>query len=129
MNPHFALSAIFALGLRGIEKRLALTTGPIGSPGVTRASLAKLPTSLEAAVETFKREGSLAREVLGDYFVDHFAGTREHELEVHRRAVTNWEGEWALASARVRLAGLASGPSGASEMMLTSTVERYFELA
>ncbi|GFZ48202.1 hypothetical protein JCM24511_05950 [Saitozyma sp. JCM 24511] len=93
MNPHFALSAIFALGLRGIEKRLALSTGPIGSPGVTRASLAKLPTSLEAAVETFKREGSLAREVLGDYFVDHFAGTREHELEVHRRAVTNWEVE------------------------------------
>jgi len=29
---------------------------------------------------------------MGDYFVDHFAGTREHELEVFRRAVTDWEG-------------------------------------
>jgi glutamine synthetase len=93
MNPHYALSAIFALGLRGIDERLPLPFGPIGSPGVERDSLPKLPTSLEAAVNAFKREGSLAREVLGDYFVDHFAGTREHELEVHRRAVTNWDGK------------------------------------
>jgi glutamine synthetase len=92
MNPHFAFSAIFALGLRGIEKKLALPYGPIGSPGVTRETLIKLPTSLESATAAFKREDSLAREVMGDYFVDHFAGTREHELEVFRRAVTDWEG-------------------------------------
>lgn len=29
MNPYFTLSAIFLLGLRGIEKNLALTTPPI----------------------------------------------------------------------------------------------------
>ena len=29
MNPYFALSAIFALGLRGIEKKLALPCPPI----------------------------------------------------------------------------------------------------
>lgn len=29
MNPYFAISAIFLLGLRGIEKKLALPTPPI----------------------------------------------------------------------------------------------------
>ena len=29
MNPYFALSAIFALGLRGIEKKLKLPGPPI----------------------------------------------------------------------------------------------------
>jgi glutamine synthetase len=28
MNPHFALSAIFALGLRGVEKKLELNVVP-----------------------------------------------------------------------------------------------------
>lgn len=79
--------------MRGIEKQLALPYGPIGSPGVTRETLIKLPTSLESATATFKAKGSVAREIMGDYFVDHYAGTREHEIEMHRRAVTNWEGE------------------------------------
>jgi len=92
MNPHFAFSAIFALGLRGIANKSKLPYGPINSPGVTRDTLIKLPTSLESATAQFKSEKSLAREVMGDYFVDHFAGTREHELEVFRRAVTDWEG-------------------------------------
>lgn len=93
MNPYYAFSAIFALGLRGIEQKLSLPYGPLQSPGVTRETLIKLPTSLESATETFKRKDSIAREVMGDYFVEHFAGTREHELEVFRRAVTDWEGE------------------------------------
>jgi len=96
MNPHFAFSAIFALGLRGIANKSKLPYGPINSPGVTRETLIKLPTSLESATAQFKRKESLAREVMGDYFVDHFAGTREHELEVFRRAVTDWEG-WSFS--------------------------------
>ena len=98
MNPHFAFSAIFALGLRGIANKSKLPYGPINSPGVTRDTLIKLPTSLESATAQFKRKESLAREVMGDYFVDHFAGTREHELEVFRRAVTDWEGGFSCFS-------------------------------
>lgn len=93
MNPYFAFSAIFALGLQGIKNKTPLPYGPLNSPGVTRDTLLKLPTSLEKATETFGRKGSKAREVFGDYFVDHFVGTREHELEVHRKAVTSWEGK------------------------------------
>jgi len=29
MNPYFALSAVFLLGMRGVEKKLKLTTPPI----------------------------------------------------------------------------------------------------
>ena len=93
MNPYLAMSAIFALGFRGIEKKLALKYGPLGTPGATRAEIPHLATSLQAAVVDFAAPKSIAREVLGDYFVDHFAGTRQHEIEEHCKAVTNWEGE------------------------------------
>lgn len=88
------MAAIHGLGLRGIEKKLALPYGPIGAPGVTRETLVHLPTSLEAATEQFMRKDSIAREVFGDYFVDHYGGTRQHELELFRKAVTDWESEF-----------------------------------
>lgn len=91
MNTHFAMSAIFGLGLRGITNKTALPYGPIGSPDVTRDTLVKLPTSLESATAAFMRKESIARKVFGDFFVDHYGGTREHELELNRRAVTDWE--------------------------------------
>lgn len=52
-----------------------------------------LPQSLEAATIRMMRQGSVAREVLGDDFVEHFGGTREHEVGLWNSAVTNWEGE------------------------------------
>jgi glutamine synthetase len=50
-----------------------------------------LPTSLPAAAEQMMKPGSIAREVFGDDFVDHYGGTREHEVGVWNRAVTDWE--------------------------------------
>lgn len=94
MNTHYALAAIFALGLRGIEKKIQLPYGPLGSPGVTRESVKHLPTDLHSAMTVFARPNSVAREVFGDEFVDHYAGTREHELEVFKRSVTDWESEY-----------------------------------
>lgn len=52
-----------------------------------------LPQSLEAATIRMMRQGSVAREVLGDDFVEHFGGTREHEVGLWNSAVTNWEGQ------------------------------------
>ena len=34
---------------------------------------------------------SVARECLGDEFVDHYAGTREHEIRLWDEAITDWE--------------------------------------
>jgi len=96
VNPFYALTAIFGLGHRGIEKKLKLPLPPIShfTPEDKKAGkITMLPLSLEAATERMIRQGSIAREVFGDEFVDHFGGTREHEIKLWREAVTNWEVE------------------------------------
>ena len=54
-----------------------------------------LPTSLESATIRMVRPESIAREpgMFGDIFVEHYGGTREHEVKLWNEAVTNWEGE------------------------------------
>lgn len=54
-----------------------------------------LPTSLEAATKQMMRPDSIAREdkVFGNTFVEHFGGTREHEVKLWNEAVTSWEGD------------------------------------
>ncbi|KAG2124611.1 hypothetical protein DEU56DRAFT_827098 [Suillus clintonianus] len=96
MNPYFALSAIFQLGMRGIAKQLKLTTPPIStyqSDPARKKEVVLLPRSLEDATKAMMRPDSIAREVFGDDFVDHFGATREHEVRLWDAAVTNWEVE------------------------------------
>lgn len=97
MNPYFAISAIFLLGLRGIEKKMKLEGKPMSAltkedkdAGVVKM----LPTSLESATERMMRKESVAREerVFGNDFVEHFGGTREHEVKLWNQTVTSWEG-------------------------------------
>ena len=95
MQPHFALSAIFLLGLRGIEKKLALPFPPISEQQTQGAvDVKRLATSLETATEIMMRPDSVARQVFGDEFVEHFGGTRLHEVRVWNEAVTNWERQY-----------------------------------
>ncbi|KAK7467335.1 hypothetical protein VKT23_004392 [Stygiomarasmius scandens] len=98
MNPYFALSAIFLLGLRGMEKKLKITTPPMGQLTMEdkkNGKIAMLPVSLESATTRMMRPESIAREqgMFGDIFVEHFGGTREHEVKLWNEAVTNWEVE------------------------------------
>ena len=53
-----------------------------------------LPVSLDAATERMMHPESIAREesVFGNDFVDHYGGTRRHEVRLWNEAVTNWEG-------------------------------------
>jgi len=96
MNPYFAFSTIFLLGLRGISQHKTLTIPPISemrSDPEQKKAVTKLSTSLEDATTKMMRKGSVAREILGDAFVEHFGGTREHEVKLWNQAVTNWEVE------------------------------------
>lgn len=98
MNPYFAMSAIFALGLRGIEKKLPLPGPPVSQLTLEDRKTGKvemLPQSLESATERMMRADSIAREeaVFGNDFVEHFGGTRQHEVKLWNEAVTNWEVE------------------------------------
>ena len=51
---------------------------------------ARLAKSLKEATATMTRKDSVARDVFGDEFVDHFGGTREHEIRLWDEAVTDW---------------------------------------
>ncbi|KAI9466167.1 hypothetical protein BJY52DRAFT_1183045 [Lactarius psammicola] len=96
VNPFFALSAIFGLGFRGIEKKLALPVAPVSALSLEDKKAGKvpmLPQSLDAATAKMVRPDSIAREIFGDDFVDHFGGTREHEIKLWNEAVTTWEVE------------------------------------
>jgi len=93
MQPHFALSAIFRLGLRGIKNKISLAFPPVGQQQAAgdKADVKRLAVSLESATNAMMKEGSVARELFGDAFVEHFGGTRLHEVKVWNEAVTNWE--------------------------------------
>lgn len=93
-NAYFAISAIFLLGLRGIQENIQ--PGPPLSHFKPEDRLTgkvrMLSTSLESATEVMMRPGSVAREIFGDEFVEHFGGTRQHEVKLWNEAVTDWEG-------------------------------------
>lgn len=92
-NPFFVLSAILALGWRGIEKKMEIKVPPLGKGedvGGKSDKGIRLAKSLKEANATFERKGSVAREVFGDDFVDHFGGSREHEIKLWDEAVTDW---------------------------------------
>ena len=59
---------------------------------LSKEQIKMLPTSLESATIRMMRPDSIAREVFGNAFVDHYGGTREHEVRLWNQAVTNWEG-------------------------------------
>ncbi|KAJ4386871.1 hypothetical protein N0V93_009769 [Gnomoniopsis smithogilvyi] len=92
-NPYFVYSAILACGIRGIEKKLEIPCPPLGKGddvGGDSDQGQRLAKSLREAVDRFSRKGSIAREIFGDEFVDHFAGTRDHEIRQWDEAVTDW---------------------------------------
>lgn len=89
-HPHLVVAAILGLGHRGIKKKLNVNTPPLAKDGELLGSI-RLAKSLEEANRRFMADDSIAREVLGDAFVNHFGGTRNHELRLWQEAVTNWE--------------------------------------
>ncbi|KKA26517.1 hypothetical protein TD95_004239 [Thielaviopsis punctulata] len=93
-NAHLVMAAILGCGWRGVEKKLELPCGPLAkgeAVGSTADKGERLAKSLREATERFAGRDSVAREVFGDAFVDHFAGTRMHEVRQWEEAVTDWE--------------------------------------
>lgn len=92
-NPHLVLAAVLALGWRGVEKKLEIKVPPLGKGEVVGGAADKgerLAKSLKEATTKFVAKDSVAREVFGDEFVNHFGGTREHEIRLWDEAVTDW---------------------------------------
>jgi len=90
INPYLATAALVAAGLHGVEKKLKLTTPPITGTNVGGENIPRAPRSLAATTEIFKGS-AVARDWLGDDFVEHFAATREWEWRQWQDGVTDWE--------------------------------------
>ena len=88
-NPYLALAAALASGLYGIKKKLSPRT-PVSGSGYDDKKAPQLPATLIEATERFEKS-PVARELLGDAFVEHFAATRRWEWRQFGRAVTDWE--------------------------------------
>jgi glutamine synthetase len=89
VNPYLAMAAALASGLYGIKKKLKLQKATEGN-GYRDYSHGTLPSTLHEANEAMKKS-SLAKETLGEKFVEHFTQTREWEWRQHLKPVTDWE--------------------------------------
>jgi glutamine synthetase len=90
-NPYIALAAVLAAGLSGIASKLEppkMIEGDIYA--MNSNEVPQLPRSLEQAVELLDAS-SLAREWLGNEFVNHYVVMKRAELTAQASAVTNWD--------------------------------------
>ena len=72
---------------------MEIKTPPLGKGEDTGGAAdngVRLAKSLKEATANMLKDGSVAREVFGNDFVDHFGGTREHEVRLWDEAVTDW---------------------------------------
>ena len=87
VNPYLAMAGALAAGLYGIRNKLPLKQVPTTGNGYLDQSHGRLPATLEKATQSMKESG-MAREILGEDFVDHFTRTREWEWRQHLKSVT-----------------------------------------
>ncbi len=90
VNPYLAMAAVIAAGLYGVEKGLKLTAPPITGTNQGAENIPRAPRSLIETTRIFQKS-DIARDFLGDTFVDHFAATRDWEYRQWQDAVTDWE--------------------------------------
>ncbi len=84
------MAAVIAAGLHGVEKGLKLSAPPITGTNQGAEDVARAPRTLIETTRAFKAS-AIARDWLGDTFVDHFAATREWEWRQWLDGVTDWE--------------------------------------
>lgn len=90
VNPYLAMAAALASGLYGIKRNLKLKQPATEGNGYKDLSNGILPGNLFEATQAM-RSSPIAKEILGEKFVDHFTRTREWEWRQHLKAVTDWE--------------------------------------
>jgi len=89
INPYIAIATALAAGLHGIENKIE--PPPASSGDASSASgLAALPRTLREANERLAKS-TVAKDILGAEFVDHYVRTRDWETRQYERAVTEWE--------------------------------------
>jgi len=75
VNPYLAMAAVIAAGLDGVEKGMKLTAPAIHGTNGGAENIPRAPRTLIETTRNFQ-QSKVARDWLGDTFVDHFAATR-----------------------------------------------------
>ncbi|MDE0529088.1 MAG: hypothetical protein OXH85_10445 [Truepera sp.] len=90
-NPYLALAAALAAGLWGVAEQVEPEAAVVGN-AYDQSFLKRLalPATLWEAAQRLKAS-TVARELFGDPFVDHFAATREWEDREFRKHISDWE--------------------------------------
>jgi len=89
INPYVAMAANLAAGLWGIEQAVE-PPPPVAGNAEAVTGLAPLPRTLRSANEALARS-EVARQILGETFIDHYVRTRDWEVRQYEKAVTDWE--------------------------------------
>ena len=89
-NPYLAMAAALASGIYGIVNKLPLELPATIGNAYSASASKKLPSNLFEATAAMN-DSSVARELLGDRFVEHFCATRMWEWRQFSKQVTDWE--------------------------------------
>jgi len=89
-NPYLAIAASLASGLYGIKHQLPLNVEATKGNGYADKSNGVLPSNLLEAT-THMQHSSVAKDLFGDAFVEHFTNTRMWECRQFAKHVSDWE--------------------------------------
>jgi len=97
-NFYLVFAATLASGLYGIERQLELPERLQGNAydqdtvtrAIERGHIRPLARNLSVATDLLE-QSELAKEYLGEDFVEHFVATRRWEIKEYEKAVTNWD--------------------------------------
>jgi glutamine synthetase len=88
-NPYIVIAACLAGGLHGIEQKIEPAPACEGDAYAT-GQLESVPQTLEEAIGLLERS-TVAREMLGEDFVQHYVLMKRFEAEKYRQQVSAWE--------------------------------------
>ena len=89
-NPYLSMAASLASGIYGIKNKLKLRLPETRGNAYQDETLTKLPNTLKQATQQMK-ESPLPSQLFGKPFVDHFIQSREWEVSLYERQVSDWE--------------------------------------
>ena len=90
-NPYLSMAAALASGLWGIENKIIPTDPIVGNGyGKINATVKDLPKTLQEATSALKTSEA-AKSYFGCNFINHYAATREWEVQEYQRQITDWQ--------------------------------------
>lgn len=90
INPYLAIAAYLAAGLYGIENKLDLSAKAVSGNAYEVTDAPRLANNLHDSAKLMQ-DSSIARDLFGAEFVEHFTATRFWECKQAAQVVTDWE--------------------------------------